>query len=86
MSSYFFRKIIIDLIVITNTLPALEMKSATRIAIETDGANASWLSVVQQQVESLSFGVVQIVVHNERVVQIERTEKIRLDRPNPKQT
>ncbi len=38
-----------------------------------------WLALVQQQVESLQFGVVQIVVHDARVTQIERTEKVRLD-------
>ena len=38
-----------------------------------------WLALVQQQVESLRFGVVQIVVHDRKVTQIERTEKTRLD-------
>ena len=37
-----------------------------------------WLRVVQQKVESLSYGVVQLVVHDGRVTQIERTEKTRL--------
>ena len=38
-----------------------------------------WLDTVQRQVASLSFGVVQIIVHESRVVQIETTQKIRLD-------
>ena len=38
----------------------------------------AWLNVVHDQVKSLRFGVVQIVVHESRVVQIERTEKVRL--------
>jgi hypothetical protein len=38
-----------------------------------------WLQIVRRQVQSLHFGVVQIVVHNNRVVQIERTEKVRLN-------
>lgn len=38
-----------------------------------------WLRVVQEKVESLRFGVVQLVVHDGRVTQIERTEKTRLD-------
>lgn len=38
-----------------------------------------WLDIVRQKVESLSFGVVQIVVHERKVTQIERTEKTRLD-------
>jgi hypothetical protein len=41
----------------------------------------SWLDVVRRQVGSLNFGVVQIVVHDARVVQIERTEKVRLENP-----
>jgi hypothetical protein len=40
----------------------------------------SWVRLVQGQVESMRFGVVQIVVHDSRVVQIERTEKLRLDK------
>jgi hypothetical protein len=42
---------------------------------------ASWLELVRRQVGSLNFGVVQIVVHGSRVVQIERTEKLRLVNP-----
>jgi hypothetical protein len=37
----------------------------------------SWVRLVQGQVEAMRFGVVQIVVHDSRVVQIERTEKLR---------
>ena len=40
-----------------------------------------WLEVVRRQVNSLRYGVVQIVVHDGRVVQIERTEKVRLETP-----
>ena len=40
----------------------------------------SWVRLVQGQVEAIRFGVVQIVVHDSQVVQIERTEKVRLDR------
>ncbi|HMP81876.1 MAG TPA: YezD family protein [Verrucomicrobiota bacterium] len=43
-------------------------------------AVADWLKAVERQVKTLRFGVVQIVVHDSRVVQIERTEKIRLDK------
>jgi hypothetical protein len=39
-----------------------------------------WLETVKKLVGSLRFGVVQIVVHDSQVVQIERTEKVRLDR------
>jgi hypothetical protein len=40
----------------------------------------SWLKIVQNQVRSLRFGVVQIVVHDGHVVQIERTEKLRIEK------
>jgi hypothetical protein len=45
------------------------------------GTAESWLEMVRRQVGSLDFGIVQIVVHGARVVQIERTEKIRLETP-----
>jgi hypothetical protein len=38
-----------------------------------------WLVLVRQQVESLQYGVVQIVVHDARGTRIERTEKLRLE-------
>ncbi len=41
---------------------------------------STWLETVRSQVASLRFGMVQIVVHDSQVVQIERTEKLRLDR------
>ena len=37
-----------------------------------------WLRLVQQKVEGLRYGVIQLVVHDGRVTQIERTEKTRL--------
>jgi hypothetical protein len=40
----------------------------------------AWVEAVRRHVGSLRFGVVQIVVHDARVVQIERTEKIRFDK------
>ena len=46
-------------------------------------ANANdqqWLQTVRRQVGSLRFGVVQVVVHDSRVVQIEKTEKIRFEK------
>jgi hypothetical protein len=46
-------------------------------------AEPEWLALVKAQVQDLRFGVVQLVVHDGRVTQIERTEKTRLgsDRP-----
>ena len=37
-----------------------------------------WLGIVRNHVENLRYGVVQLVVHDGRVTQIERTEKVRL--------
>jgi hypothetical protein len=42
----------------------------------------NWVETVRKQVRSLRFGLVQVVVHNGRVVQIEKTEKIRFDQVN----
>ena len=39
-----------------------------------------WLELVIQQVGSLRFGVVEIVVHEGCVIQIEKTERLRLDK------
>ncbi len=39
-----------------------------------------WVELVVQQVGSLRYGGVEIVVHDSRVVQIERTERLRLDK------
>jgi hypothetical protein len=44
----------------------------------------SWVRLVQGQVETMRFGIVQIVVHDSRVVQIDRTEKLRLDKSESK--
>lgn len=43
--------------------------------------NADWLEIVRQQVASLRFGVVEIIVHDSQVTQIEKTERLRLDKP-----
>jgi hypothetical protein len=43
-------------------------------------ADTRWLNIVRQHVQSLQYGVVQIIVHDSRVTQIERTERVRLDK------
>jgi hypothetical protein len=45
---------------------------------EPSPSEPEWLSLVRAQVQDLRFGVVQLVVHDGRVTQIERTEKTRL--------
>lgn len=37
------------------------------------------LSLVREKVETLRYGVVQIVIHDSKVTQIERTEKTRIE-------
>lgn len=45
---------------------------------ETTSSVPDWVALVREKVESLRYGVVQLVVHDGRVTQIERTEKTRL--------
>ena len=40
----------------------------------------NWLEVVQRQVGSLRYGEVQIVVHDSQVTQIDKTERVRLEK------
>jgi hypothetical protein len=52
--------------------------SAVSESKSTANAIPEWLEIVRQKVDSLRYGVVQIVVHDARVTQIERTERTRL--------
>lgn len=51
------------------------MNTSTR----TTETSEDWLQIVRRKVESLRFGVVQIIVHEGKVTQIESTEKTRLE-------
>jgi hypothetical protein len=44
------------------------------------GDEQKWLDLVRQQVSSLRYGVVEIIVHDSHVIQIERTERLRLEK------
>ena len=57
------------------------MSEISAKTVNKDLTEASWLEIVRQQVGSLRFGVVEIVVHDSRVTQIEKTERLRLDKP-----
>lgn len=48
--------------------------------VPVNGGDAKWLELVVQNVKSLRYGVVEIVVHDSRVIQIEKTERVRLDK------
>jgi len=55
------------------------MSNTTEIKTPSPEAQPpAWLDIVRQKVESLRYGVVQIVIHDSRVTQIERTEKTRI--------
>jgi hypothetical protein len=60
-------------------MSALTIKTPVR-----DAEKSEWLEVVRGQVASLRFGVVQIVIHDSQVTQIEKTERLRLDKPGGK--
>jgi len=47
-----------------------------------DKTTLNWVEIVEKQVSSLRFGVVQITVHDGRVVQVETTERLRFDKPS----
>jgi hypothetical protein len=56
--------------------------SATQTKTGGDSAGKQdWLEIVRQQVGSLRYGLVEIVVHDSQVTQIEKTERVRLDKP-----
>ena len=46
---------------------------------EGAGKKPAWLDIVRQQVGSLRYGVVQVVVHDSQVTQIDKTERVRLE-------
>jgi hypothetical protein len=52
----------------------------SKLSATRNEAQRDWLALVAEQVAQLRFGVVQITVHESRVVQIERTERVRLDK------
>jgi hypothetical protein len=62
------------------------MSAVTTKSSGVGNEKPDWLEVVQRQVGSLSYGVVQIVIHDSQVTQIEKTERVRLDKPRAKTT
>lgn len=43
-----------------------------------------WLDIVRRQVDSLQFGIVQIIIHDSHVTQIDKTERVRLEKRQSK--
>ena len=64
---------------LTTTLREQMKVNGNKTESEPTANQATWVELVRNQVNSLRFGVIQIVVHDSRIVQIERTEKVRLD-------
>jgi len=63
--------------------------SQVQLKVLVNGSgDAKWLALVVQNVKSLRYGVVAIIVHDGRVIQIEKTERVRLDKTEhrPEQT
>jgi len=56
------------------------MSKSAQNAIKKDG-DLRWLETIVQQVNSLRFGVVEIVVRDSQVTRIEKIERHRLDKP-----
>ena len=51
-----------------------------KVPVSTTNNDSKWLELVAQHVKSLRYGVVEIEVHDSRVIQIEKTERVRLDK------
>ena len=47
---------------------------------ERTGSLPGWLDIVRRHVDSLQFGVVHIVIHDSHVTQIDKTERVRLEK------
>lgn len=54
------------------------MRSFNSAEAEGKSDHQDWTKVVQEAVSTLRFGVVQLVIHDGKVVQIEKTEKFRI--------
>ena len=54
------------------------MSSTEHTAKLAPSSQPDWLALVREKVDGLRYGVVQLVVHDGRVTQIERTEKTRI--------
>jgi hypothetical protein len=56
------------------------MSDVSQIVKGKSSDELKWLELVIQHVGSLRYGVVEIVVHDSRVIQIEKTERVRLEK------
>jgi hypothetical protein len=67
---------------------SLQMSQRQQKLPGNESRDSKWLALVAQDVQSLRYGAVEIIVHDSRVIQIEKTERVRLDKPEqrPKPT
>jgi hypothetical protein len=57
----------------------MRFKTEIHSAEQPNYTEPKWFRFVRQHVSSLKFGTIQITMHDSRVTQIERSEKVRLD-------
>jgi hypothetical protein len=60
---------------LSNRRPAPDAPAPT--AAGSPEPEPAWLALVAEKARSMHFGIIQIVVHDSRVVQVERTERTR---------
>jgi hypothetical protein len=79
MESFFeiISSILIDILCLLPRVALMETQRMT--PVEGEAKLPAWLSLVRQQIEKTEFGVVQVVIHDSRIVRIERTEKVLLN-------
>ena len=58
----------------------MKPETQSHLGVAKSTASEDWLELVRQQVGSLRYGVVQVVVQDGHVVQIEKTERVRLEK------
>ena len=56
------------------------MNATSEKSTASDGGQAGWVELVRQHVRSMHYGKVEIVVHDSRVIQIDKTERVRLEK------
>ena len=56
------------------------MSASEPDSVRSANDRPEWLEIVRRQVASLRYGVVQVVVHDSQVTQIEKTERVRLEK------
>ncbi len=56
------------------------MNLANQTKNSDGGRQDDWQTVVGRLLKDMKYGSIQIVVHDSRVVQIERVDRIRMDR------